>query len=149
MSVSIPDPQNTEIQPLDAPTGLGAKVVQLPLERTARRRQEGLRVTQELRRQIALLSKHYAKDATQFQAQLDEATHVAEEAKRQVHAQRAHSAAVEAELFELRGDLSFLRERLAQERRRAARLSEIARLPWWAFARKRWSLASMAADEAR
>ena len=149
MSASIPDtPMATDSDVTAPPTEASAKVVQLPLDDAARRRQESQRVNQALRKQLALLSQHYADDAVRMHEALKTATSRADCAERESSHQRSYSAGIEAELFEARGDLRFIRERLSQERRRAARLAEIARLPWWAFARRRWSLASMAADDA-
>lgn len=150
MSASIPDTQITTDAVLDADTATQdeGNVVQLPLDDAARRRQDALRVNQDLRKQLALLSQHYAEDAVKMHDALQTATSEAQRATREVQHQRNHSANVEAQLFAMRGDLQFIRERLSQERHRAARLAEIARLPWWAFARRRWSLASMVVDDA-
>jgi hypothetical protein len=149
MSASFPDAQITpEADTAPTPSEEIGKVVQLPLDEAARRRQEVLRVNQDLRKQLALLSHHYAEDAVRMHDALLIATSDVKRAKREIQHQRGYSAGIEAELYAARGDIQFIRERLSQERRRAARLTEIARLPWWAFARRRWSLAAVAADEA-
>ncbi|MGB0589198.1 MAG: hypothetical protein ACPGU1_05910 [Myxococcota bacterium] len=150
MSASIPDTQVTTHAALDADTATQdeGKVVQLPLDEAARRRQDVFRVNRDLRRQLALLSQHYAEDTVKMHEALQTATSEVQRATREVQHQRCHSANVEARLFSMHGDLQFVRERLSHERRRAARLAEIARLPWWAFARRRWSLASMVIDDA-
>ena len=147
MSVSIPDPQPANVPAHEPEPRVTAKVVQLPLDSAARHRQEALRVTAELRRQLALLSRHYAEDASRFQQQLTLARARARKAQAETLGERRRAACVEAELFGLRGDVTFVRERLAAERRRASRLAEVARLPWWAFGRRRWALASIEADE--
>lgn len=157
MSVSIPDPQpvsertpahDDSRRPGQSPEPTTGNVVQLPLDAAARQRREALRVTHELRRQLALLSRHYAADATRFQQDLAKAQARTREAQRQATVERGRSAHAEATLFEMRGDFAFVRERLARERNRAARLAEVARLPWWAFGRRRWALASIEADDA-
>ena len=148
MSVSIPDPQSAEVDSLEVSQHDEGKVVQLPLDEAARQRQEAHRVTEALRHQIALLSRHYAKDASRFQQALTRARTVARKAEQATCREKARSAAAEAELFALRGDIRFVQERLSRERRRAARLAEVARLPWWAFNQRRWALASIDADEA-
>ena len=148
MSASIPDTKIAPGADVAVPsTEASAKVVQLPLDDTARRRQESSRVNRELRNQLALLSQHYAEDSVRTHEALKTATSNTERATRELTEQRRYSAGIEAALFEARGDLRFIRERLSQERRRAARLAEIARLPWWAFSRRRWSLDAIAADD--
>jgi U3 small nucleolar RNA-associated protein 14 len=148
MSASIPDHRIAAVSAPFTPTYRAAKVVQLPIDEAARRRQEALRVNLVLRTQLGLLSRHYAEDTVRMHDALQSATLRAHRAQGEVERQRASSAGVEAELFAARGDLQFVRERLSKERRRAARLAEIARLPWWAFARRHWSLASLNVDEA-
>ncbi len=162
MSVSIPDPQPVQTrtpaqnegkgrcpaQSPESPERPTGNVVRLPLDAAARQRREALRVTDELRRQLTLLSRHYAVDATRFQQELTQARAQTREAQRQTQTERGRSARAEAELFGLRGDFTFVRERLAREQSRAARLAEVARLPWWAFGRRRWALASIETDEA-
>ena len=147
MSVSIPDPQHIVIEePVETPRA-EAKVVLLPLDDAARARREARRVTEDLRRQLALLSEHYARDTSRLYTRIDEAEITLNTTKRALATERTRSASAEAESFKLRGDLDFIQERLKTERRRAAQLAEIARLPWWAFARRRWSMASIQLDD--
>jgi len=148
MSVSIPDPQSVEPSETTLVAMHSAEVVQLPLDPAALRRQEARRVTESLREQIALLSQHYAQDTTRLHEALESARQELARAE-QAHAQeRTRSATFEAELFRAHGDALFIRERLARERRRAAALAEVARLPWWAFARRHWALATIDTDDA-
>ena len=147
MSASIQESESKETNQVVAPSE-PAKVVQLPLDESAIRRKEAARVNQALRKQLALLSQHYAEDTTRLQGDLQQRQAALDTTSARLQKERTRSANTEAALFELRGDLTFLRERLAQERRRAARMAEVARLPWWAFARRRWSLSAIAADEA-
>ena len=147
MSASIVDPHALASRTSEAAQP-SAKIVQLPLDESARRRKETLRTNQALRTQLALLSHHYAQDTTRLHSVVHQGKVQLDAARQSIARHRAHSASIEAELFEVRGDIQFVRERLAQERRRAARLAEIARLPWWAFARRRWALSALAADDA-
>ena len=140
MSASIPDPNVN-------PQETTATVLPLPLDEDGRRRNDALDLTRALREQLLRLSQHYAEDTSRLIAALTECHAKLEQFHSQHAAQRTHQATLEAELFSLTGDLRFLRERLARERQRAARLAEAARLPWWAFARRRSSLASIKADD--
>ena len=147
MSASNPD-TCLESTPQGERREAKAKVVQLPLDADARRRAEAHKLSAELREQLLLLSQHYAADTSRLTEALNESHAKLTQAKAEVEGQRSRAAKLEAELFALRGDLAFFRERLSQERRRASRLADTARLPWWAFARRRWSLTSIDADEA-
>ena len=102
---------------------------------------------QALRQQIVLLTHHYVEDACRFQRRLQSAR-VMNHTEKAAHRETASIlASTSAKLEEVESSLRLCEALLEEERAECARMTEIARLPWWAMGRKRWALRLLAKQQ--
>ena len=102
---------------------------------------------QTLRQQIVLLTNHYVEDACRFQRRLQSAR-VMNHNEKTAHRETANSlASTRAKLEETEASLRLYETLLEEERAECARMTEIARVPWWAVGRKRWALRLLAKQQ--